>query len=281
MNRSILAALQLQQYGLTPIPLNEKRPLIDSWPTRFIDKPLKKSEIHNGLKNSDGRVVHYENNNIGIITGKVSNCIVLDFDDMSLLNKLKTFGEIPRTWTVQSNRGIHLYFQYDNSITNFKLWNDIDVLSDKKQVVAPPSIHPSGKKYKWLLSPKEVEKEKLPSWLLKILIEESKTSKISRTQYKNNHTFKSNEINDLLQNLDWHNFYNQITENIKGRGEWLNAKCPFHDDNHNSFGFNILNGSWKCFADCGSGSGFKAIQKAYNLSTSQTIRLIKGENIYV
>ncbi|MEI2354919.1 bifunctional DNA primase/polymerase [Mesobacillus zeae] len=101
----------------------------------------------NGIIDQDGKIISYSNKNIGIVTGLVSNCFVLDVDNLATLTKLEKMGDLPLTWRVRSNRGVHLYFKYNNTIPSTKLWDSIDILSDNKQVVAPPSIHPSGTVY--------------------------------------------------------------------------------------------------------------------------------------
>ena len=33
-------------------------------------------------------------------------------------------------------------------------------------------------------------------------------------------------------------------------GDWLNGLCPFHDDRTMSFGYNVTDDVFKCFASC-------------------------------
>lgn len=180
MGNSIQAALQLYQHNLTPIPLIGKRPILKNWTNRFIETKIQPEEIINGIVDTYGNLVTFEGKNIGIITGQISNVIVLDFDDLTALTKLKKIGDLPPTWTVRSNRGLHLYFNYDARIPSMKLWDNIDILSDRKQVVAPPSIHPSGTVYSWYLSPTQINKANLPEWLIEYLLQ---------LQYNGNYKF--------------------------------------------------------------------------------------------
>lgn len=290
MDKSIRAAIQLLEYGLTPIPLVGKKPILKNWPTRFLNKSIEQQEILNGIVNSDGKIITFNNKNIGIVTGCISNCIVLDIDNLSALSKLEELGTLPFTWKVRSNRGIHLYFNYNNTIPSMKLWDSIDVLSDNKQVVAPPSIHPNGSIYEWVLSPRQVRKAELPNWLVEYLqmyhfqriSEPSSAEKTHKIKvWKKNKKSISVDINTLLCNTNWVDFYSRFTSNIKGTGDWLSSKCPFHRDHHNSFSFNRNNGGWVCFAGCGSGNGIKAVQHLYNLDFQLAVKLIHGEDIYV
>lgn len=276
MDKTIRSALQLYDYGLISMPLLEKRPVIKQWSTRFLEIPLTKEEIVHGISGTSGSTTSYENMNLGVVTGRVSNVIVLDIDDMSSLTRLQQFGKLPRTWTVQSNRGVHLYFNYDDRISSMKLWDTIDILSDGKQAVVPPSQHPSGKIYGWIISPRMTAKADLPQWLIELLFA-TKDNSISKVYPKNK------QINRTIdwERIDWINFYSAFVKNIRGNGQWRSSTCPFHDDNNNSFGFNIANGSFSCFAGCGKGSGLQAVQRLYGISRHQALRLLKGENVYV
>ncbi|UQD53395.1 hypothetical protein C0971_16235 [Bacillus methanolicus] len=281
------SALQLHEFGLTTQPLNGKRPLLKNWSTRFIQSPLTKNDIINGIQNDNGKLITFKNQNIGILTGKVSNCIVVDFDCMETYQKLEQkYGPFPRTWTVESSRGRHLYFNYDETIASCTPIPHVDILSDKKQVVAPPSIHPSGKKYKWLISPKDVQKANLPDWLVEIIHDQKKIktenkSKYSSTLYKKKRQIVTNDLDYLASSVNWVNFYARYTDNWKDSEEYISCTCPFHDDETNSFSFHKEHGGWICFSGCGSGNGFQAIQRIYDISFSQAIKLAKGEQLYV
>lgn len=113
--------------------------------------------------------------NIAIITGKISKLVVIDID-------VKKGGE---AWLKESaldsavkvrtgGGGLHLYFHYDgeelgNSAS--KLAPGVDVRAEGGYVVAPPSMHISGGKYKWIsddnLLPLDVTP--LPSWLIDLI----------------------------------------------------------------------------------------------------------------
>lgn len=95
-----------------------------------------------------------ENRNIGIITGEISDIIVLDIDGEEGFQALKEHGiELPDTLCVSTGRGKHFYFQHT---THPILKNaagylpKVDIRTDGGLVVAPPSIHPSGRKYQWV-----------------------------------------------------------------------------------------------------------------------------------
>lgn len=117
----------------------------------------------------------YPNANIGVATGSISGFIVLDVDprhdgDKSLL----AYPELPIT--VQSNTGgggQHYYFKYNKNIKNGNniFGNGLDCKSDGGYIIAPPSLHRSGKHYEWITdqSPFEYEMAEAPEWMLRAI----------------------------------------------------------------------------------------------------------------
>jgi hypothetical protein len=113
--------------------------------------------------------------NIGIVTGEISNLIVLDVDpkhggDDSLSELEHRFGVLPETVEARTGGGgRHLYFTHPGTAVPNRagLAQGIDLRGDGGYVVAPPSLHPSGQIYSWAprRSPDEVALAALPRWL--------------------------------------------------------------------------------------------------------------------
>ena len=94
--------------------------------------------------------------NIAIATGAVSNVFVIDVDGLDAEVELRRLeakhGNLPATVEVITARGRHVYFQMpETPVRNSagKIAPGIDVRGDGGYVLAPPSIHPSGKRYEW------------------------------------------------------------------------------------------------------------------------------------
>lgn len=99
--------------------------------------------------------------NIGLATGRRSGVIVIDLDGEEAEDNygrlLLAHGSPGAEWctdgaTVRTGSGWHLYFappdvEVRNSAS--KIGKGIDVRGDGGYVVAPPSIHPSGRVYVW------------------------------------------------------------------------------------------------------------------------------------
>ncbi len=49
------------------------------------------------------------------------------------------------------------------------------------------------------------------------------------------------------------------------------GKCPFHDDQHASFGVNTRDTYWNCFAGCGAGSIIDFWMKWRNLEFAEAL----------
>jgi hypothetical protein len=116
--------------------------------------------------------------NFGVVTGSVSGIVVLDIDGEDGRESLSRLPPLPATPTVRTSRGYHYYFRHPGpSIRNgVGLLPGIDVRADGGYVVAPPSIHPDGWRYVWVISPGEAALADMPAWLLD-LIERSEEPK--------------------------------------------------------------------------------------------------------
>ena len=81
---------------------------------------------------------------LGIVTGRVSKLVVLDFDSETIFNDFKAqYPDLLETHTVRSaGRGLpHLYFKLpDHLHLDSQKGQGIDLLSDGRYVVAPPTI---------------------------------------------------------------------------------------------------------------------------------------------
>jgi len=100
----------------------------------------------------------YPNANVGIVTGRVSNLVVLDIDGEEGLKSLKSVGlpfeDLPISPTVNTGGGgKHIYYRYPEDsefATKASVLPKVDIRGKGGFVVAPPSIHLSGKAYEWV-----------------------------------------------------------------------------------------------------------------------------------
>lgn len=142
-NELLKAALEYAEHGIYVFPLRPKR-----------KEPL----TANGFKDASKDVEQikewwkqYPEANIGIPTGKINGIFVLDIDGDCPEN----FPKLPATVTVKTNKGLHYYFKYPKEQeikSRTKLQGlDIDVRGEGGYAVAPPSIHPEGGRYEFIV----------------------------------------------------------------------------------------------------------------------------------
>lgn len=98
---------------------------------------------------------HCRDANIGIATGAPSGLAVMDFDNPSALSAFRERYGMPPTVTAITGRlegGWHLLFQHPGfriSSTPGGLGAGIDIRADGALIVATPSLHRSGRRYRW------------------------------------------------------------------------------------------------------------------------------------
>jgi len=163
------AAARYRERGWSVLPLKrgDKRPLIQ-W------EPLQH-------RRADAAMLarwfaHWPDANVGIVTGEISNLIVLDVDpkhggDDSLAALEARFAPLPDTVEAQTGGGgRHLYFTHPGGLVLNRagLRQGIDLRGDGGYIVAPPSLHPSGRLYAWApgRAPEQMALAALPRWLL-------------------------------------------------------------------------------------------------------------------
>ena len=111
-----------------------------------------------------------EDYNIGIATGEPSGLWVLDIDGQEGLEAVLDLGYgIPGTLTAETpSGGWHLLFSDPGGLGNTasKLGAKVDSRGDGGYIVAAPSIHPNGGRYRW--GGKQTP-EPVPGWLIRLL----------------------------------------------------------------------------------------------------------------
>jgi len=118
--------------------------------------------------------------NLGIATGPESGIVVVDVDERhGGAESLKALGDLPRTATVKTGGGWHYYFKCPEGVdirnSAGKLGPGLDIRGAGGYVVAPPSMHVSGVRYKWLIDPRGGLAE-LPRAILDRLTERPKAA---------------------------------------------------------------------------------------------------------
>jgi len=163
------AALSYLSRGWSVIPIERraKRPLV-AW-IEFERRCASAGEI-------EAWFARWPEANVGIVTGLVSELVVIDIDARhggeSSLSRLELeHGSLPPTTeALTGGGGRHLYFAHPGGRIGNRagLLPGLDLRGDGGCVVAPPSLHPSGRRYTWARgrSPDEAPLAGIPAWLL-------------------------------------------------------------------------------------------------------------------
>jgi putative DNA primase/helicase len=179
------AAVQYALGGLAVFPLHG---VLDGRCTcgkgERCDRSGKHPRTAHGLKDasSDANVVTRwwradPSANIGIATGARSHILVLDIDGdaglASLTDLVAAHELLPATPRVLTGKGWHLWFRWDEGDPRIPsrvgVRPGLDVRGEGGYVVAPPSVHVSGKVYEWDSATRLLARARLPSWLLEVL----------------------------------------------------------------------------------------------------------------
>lgn len=144
-NPMLEEALKYRALGLSVIPLRprDKKPLF-SW-TEFQTRIASEKEIRQWWKD-------YPKANVGIVTGKISGIAVVDLDigKNEKLDPSAIWDIAPTEVISRTGSGYHLIYKYPKEGLKNSAKDGIDTRGDGGYIVAPPSIHPNGKSYKWL-----------------------------------------------------------------------------------------------------------------------------------
>jgi len=144
-------------FCIIPIIPETKKPNLNEWKELQQRKPSP-DEIQEwfGAKESQRRP------SIAVIAGRISdNLVIIDFDELEWYSKFfaapfLTTAEIESTTLVdKTSRGVHVFLR---SYVPMKSYNipelHVNVQSEGRYALVPPSIHPSGAQYTFLTEPR-------------------------------------------------------------------------------------------------------------------------------
>jgi hypothetical protein len=169
------AALDYLAQGWSVFPLHErsKAPAVQ-WSRYQLERPSKEDVSTWG-----------ETCGVAIVTGRLSGLVVVDFDPKKGGNSREWLQKYPTNCLVETGTGgVHAYYLYPygeevRNATNYL--PGVDIRGEGGYVVAPPSVHPNGQGYSWILRgtpaplPEEVkhrvkeETTNQPGWVSELL----------------------------------------------------------------------------------------------------------------
>ena len=125
------------------------------------ERPGKHPKVRGGIRSATTdldsiRRWNWQDANLAVVAGEASGHIVLDVDARndgldSLRALQEQFGPLPPAPKVITGDGWHLLFRYPAGmrLPSRVLADGLDLLSDGKCHIVPPSIHHSGRPYAW------------------------------------------------------------------------------------------------------------------------------------
>jgi hypothetical protein len=159
------AALSYARRGLNVLPLKPREKVPDG---AFVSHGLLQAT--HDLVTVEGWWRASPDDNVGIRTGLTFD--VLDVDDggwKSLSRLAEENGCLPSGPVALTARGGHYWFKATGESNRTAFLPGLDWKGSRGYIVAPPSVHPSGTVYEWVIPLDEIELPEGPSWLVDLL----------------------------------------------------------------------------------------------------------------
>jgi hypothetical protein len=155
------AALAYMNLGLRVIVLTGKTPNVavhsHGLKDYFALDSLRVTNSRGQVFNVAEAVEHPDTTGVGILTSYP--LIVVDIDGpegAEAWREMVAADWLPETWIAATGRGLHLYLGAPWLQTgSMKLAEKLDLKGEGGYVAAPPSLHPEGRRYEWLVGPSE------------------------------------------------------------------------------------------------------------------------------
>lgn len=134
-------------WSVLPVRPEEKRPFMTNW-LQYTHSRASKETITSWFTNLSGA-------GVGIVTGKVSNIIVLDVESTCPYPIEDILKKYPTQLVSRSGSGgYHLFYQYPTNVpkvaNRVRIFDGADLRADGGFIVLPPTIHSSGRRYEWV-----------------------------------------------------------------------------------------------------------------------------------
>lgn len=170
MQNSILdSALSYLKLGWSVIPLkpNSKEPLI-KW-AEFQKRRAPEAEVRTWFAQNPDM-------NVGIVTGAISDLSIVDLDGPEGYQSGESLGLESGVVSLTGN-GRQLWFKNDVTLKNsVKLFPGVDVRADGGFVVAPPSVHPNGRTYRWFNPISALSVNSLQPFPMRLIVKDAVSS---------------------------------------------------------------------------------------------------------
>lgn len=134
-------------WSVLPVRPEEKRPYMTNW-MQYTHVRADKDTVTKWFTNLSGA-------GVGVVTGKVSNMVVLDVESdctIPIEDLLKRFPT--QLYSRTGSGGYHLFYQYPTAVSHVSnrvgIFPGADLRADGGFIVLPPTMHPNGVRYEWV-----------------------------------------------------------------------------------------------------------------------------------
>jgi len=250
------AALDYLRAGLSLIPIRreDKRPCLP-WREFQARRPTRAQVITWWKRCPDAGVA--------IVCGAISRLAVLDFDPRNGDGLHALAGRLPRTPISETGGGgRHYYFRLAPGERLSKipdLLPGMDLQAEASCVVAPPSVHPSGRRYRWVpgLALGEVPLAPLPALIRQLIALHRVPQEIERPNGGRRLGGEGLSVEAVLSHL----------RGVKRCARGWVARCPAHDDREPSL--SVADEGGKVLLHCFAGCTFAEIVAALRHETAR------------
>lgn len=229
-------ALEWHAAGVSTIPIlaRQKTPALTSW-MPYTERLPTPCELRAWF---DGTAY-----NIAVLTGR--GLVILDWDDMDACKQWRSSLDGGRamadTFTVQTARGVHLYYWVDEE-TRSAHGDGWDVKGHHGYCLTPPSIHPSGARYRSADDLSAIKRLPaiatiLPAYAQRIE-EMERQGELARDPLRAAMHVPSGEFTGpvdferIKAALPWSSM---LPGRLERRASRIHTNCPLHPDDHASF----------------------------------------------
>lgn len=260
--------------AVIPVAYRDKRPSLHSW-REFQTRLPTLAEIRQWFQS--------RLNNIAIVTGW-RGLVVLDFDQRPAYELWRDWSReaAPKarfSYTVETARGIHVYLFVDEPTPTARA-GTIDIKAMGGYVLAPPSIHPSGRPYRLLSDAPILRVDTLAAVLppgLLALAQPVNAPRPPRVLLSDDPWQAA--MNPVLPAGDGaiaaikaqHDLF-ELFPDAHRRGRRFVARCPLHDDRDPSVSLSDSGDYAKCWAGCLQGDFVDWYAALHGLTLVEAVR---------
>ncbi len=228
---------------------NGKTPLLKRWPERAT---TDLDQVRHWWS------YEYVGANVGVCTGSTSGITIVDLDHrpdrnkdgVSVLLELEDkHGPIPEGPVGERGTSLHLWFAHTPGLRSINgVLPGVDVKSDGGYVIAPPSFHRSGDRYRWRNGTRDLPLPPMPTWLVDVLMPKAGTSKRRRPS-RESPASTTSAVALIASSIS-------VDDVLDAYGlDTTPCVCPLHEgaDNPKAFTSYADGNRWHCFTNCADG----------------------------